>query len=319
MAEISKTQSANAPARAAWRAPLVAAMCLLTAAGCTSTLSVSDAVRMEGTPSLLSAYAERTDLLGEWHGVAGVEVTFLVDGKEVARAVTDADGYASKRVTLPTAATHFTAEATIGIGMLQHEGVIYPWAADRTIIVFDIDGTVCDTNFEELFLRKSNEGSVPIEGAQETLQELSSRFNIGYISARPRILLKPTKEWLAQYDFPPGPVLTASSIDEGLHAERFKAKAIREHKAAVPNILIGIGNLDSDSEAYAANGLLTLIRHEDDDKSFRAHAIVLPDWAQIRQFFLANGHVLENPDKLRQAIKEGHMLTQPQFPYAPRR
>ena len=299
---------------------IVVAWVLGVAGGCgRPILSVSDAVRMEGIPSLLTAYAERSDLVGAWEAVEGVEVTFFVGGNEVARAVTDGDGYAGERVTLSGKVTQFTARAVIDGKQLEHEGVVYHWNADRTIIVSDVDGTICWTDFEQLYLNRSNKGTVPVDGARETLRELTPRFNIAYLSARPRILLGLTKEWLDQNDFPSGPIVTASSIDEGLDAERFKTKSIREHKKYAPYILIGIGNLDSDSEAYAANNMLTLIRHKADDKQFRAHAIVLPDWASIREFFAANAELLEDPAKLDRAIREGHMLVQPQFPYHERR
>ncbi len=304
----------------ALRTRLIIVTALLSAAGCGAPhLGGSDAFRMEGVPSLLTAYTERTGLTGGWNVVEGVEVTFLINGKQVASVVTDGDGYAGAKVTLPADVKHFTAQATIDGKQLQHEGVVHQWPRNRTIIVCDIDGTISWTDFERLYLDKSNVGTKPIDQAVETLQELSGRFNIAYLSARPRILMGLTKEWLDEHGFPPGPLLTASSIDEGIHAERFKEKTIREHKKSAPYILIGIGNLDSDAEAYAANGLLTLIRHKRDDKQFRAHAIVLPDWAYIRTFFAANSELLADPEKLAQAIKEDQVLAQPLFPYQQRR
>jgi len=290
------------------------------AAGCGGPiLSMNDVIRMEGTASLLAAYAERKTLTGSWSPIEGVEVTFWAKQKQAARAVTDKDGYAAAQVQLAPDVKSVKAKATIDGADLSHEGVVHTWPADRTIIVCDIDGTISWTDYEQLFLHESNKGSTPVEDAHQTLHKLSEHFNIGYLSARPRSLLRLTKQWLQEHDFPYGPVIMASSIDQGIHAERFKTKSIREHRKRVPQILIGIGNLDSDAEAYGANGMLALIRHKADDRAFRAHAIVLPDWAAIREFFDANRKALEDPDKLAKALQEGRMFLQPRFPYQPQK
>ena len=303
------------------KACLVAmSLAVLAVGGCgRGLLSVSDAVRMEGVETLLSAYAERTDVLGSWDAVEGVEVSFFVDGTQVGRALSDASGYAGLRIEIDPAAQRFEARATIDGGQVKHEGHIFHWPADRTIVVCDIDGTISWTDFGKLYVEMSNEGTVPIEDARDTLAKISERFNVAYLSARPRVLLPLTKQWLADHDFPPGPVITASNIDEGIHAEHFKAKAIRAHKQVVPQILIGIGNLESDAEAYGSTGLLPLIRHKHDDKQFRADAIVLPDWPAIGEFFEANADLLEDPGRLSKAIDEREMLLQRPFPYQPRK
>jgi len=68
-----------------------------------------------------------------------------------------------------------------------------------------------------------------------------------------------------------------------------------------------------------ATGLLPLIRHERDDRKFRAHAIVLPANAAIRAFLAANAAVLEDPARLQHALRCRQMLLQQTFPYQPRR
>ena len=110
-------------------------------------------------------------------------------------------------------------------------------------------------------------------------------------------------------------MVTAATIDDGIHAERFERETILRLQEIAPNILIGIGNRNSDAEAYGACGLVTLIRHEADDRRFRAHALVLEDWETIRKFFDLNRELLENPQQLRAAIQNNTPLVTPLFPY----
>lgn len=304
------------PAQAAWG---ILVLGLAALGGCGKPiLSVSDTVQIGDNRTLLMGYAERSDLRGRWSAAPGVRITYLVDGKVVGSAVSDAHGFAGLRVPVPTDARGFVAQAEMGGQKLDAQGVIFHWSADRTIVVFDIDGTISWTDYPRLYVGKSNEGTVPIEHASQTLKQLSSRYNIVYLSARPRELLALTKQWLKEYDFPAGPLIAASSVDQGLHAEMFKTRTLREAREHAPQVLIGVGNLESDAEAYGANHMLALIRHKTDDKEFRAHAIIFPDWTGIAQFFEANAGVLENPAALAKAIAEGRMLLQPQFPYSPR-
>jgi len=300
-------------------ATCAAAAVMLTAAGCRTILTVSDAVQVDGVPTLLTAYAETQILPGIWHPARGVKVQFRVDDSPVGNTVTDADGYAGLHVTVPRDAKQFCARGRVVARQCEDKAKVFHWPANRTIMIFDIDGTISQTDWLELYLKESSKNTVPIQCAAETLRELSRRYNIMYLSARPRVLLDTTEQWLARNHFPPGPLLTASNIDQGLEAERFKAKAIRHQKTYLWQILIGVGNLESDAEAYGAAGLLTLIRHKRDDRKFRAHAIVLPDYAAIRAFFAANAAILEDPARLRRALECRQMLLQQIFPYQPRR
>lgn len=288
----------------------------LSLMGCSAPfLSVNETVVMEGAKTPLSAFVEREAGFDNWAGVPGVEVSFWVEEKEVARAVTDYEGHAYAECALPQSARRFEARADHRGRAMKSEGKILPWPKDRTIIVCDIDGTISWTDFEELVLHQSEKTSKPIEGSREVLHELSNRYSIIYLSARERFFFDLTNQWLAEQGFPEGPLLTSATLDEGIHAERFKRETILRLQRLFPNVLIGIGNKSSDVEAYGACGLVTLIRHEADDRQFRAHAIVLEDWNAIRSLFDMNREVLENPDTLRTAMHGGMTLVTPVFPY----
>ena len=183
-------------------------LCLLGNAitGCgQATLSVDDAVLLEGQQTRFIGYLEREPLLGIRDGIEGARIRFFIDGREVGCAGTDGDGGSSIACDVDAdSPSRFEARAILAGQRLRSEGIIFNWRGDRVIIVVDIDGTIARTEFDDLIFDEEDDESKPVRHAQETLRELSADFHIGYVTARPRFLLDKTRRWLARNAFPPG-------------------------------------------------------------------------------------------------------------------
>jgi phosphatidate phosphatase APP1 len=260
---------------------------------------------------VLTARVEHRTGLAETQPLSGVKIEYFVDGTKVGAAATDASGMARLMCAVPPTATRFQARADIEGAPVAMEGRLFPWPMDRTVIVCDIDETISMTHYRELVWDMDDRASTAFPGAAATLAGLSKRFGLLYLTGRPGFLMDKTKSWLARNHFPDAPMLTAPTLRQAVAVEQFKGMKIHELERLTKNILIGIGNANTDSEAYAEHGLLPLIIDDHDDNRFRAHAIVLRNWAMVREFFMANRETFEKPDQLRAAIAGERMILRP--------
>ncbi len=293
--------------------PAVAGACA------TPMISLSDVVVAGGGHTAIDAFTEHSSALGDVDQLAGVDVTFLADGRELGTARTDTVGLARWSCCLPPGARTVQARATVDGKQVAGEARVYEWDPMRTIIVCDIDETVSLTDYASLLSDDSaDSGSKPLPGAARTMKELAGRFNLIYITGRPRFLLNKSRRWLERNGFPPAPVVTALTLAEAIGVQKYKGGQIADLKCLSSNLLIGIGNARTDSEAYASQGLLTLIIEDDDSNMFRSHAIVVRNWDMLHRFFDANREVLEDPARLAAVIAEQGMLLQPVIGYEER-
>lgn len=298
---------------------LCAAAAVAVLAGCQpAILTASDAFTMPGNPAMLAVKLEHKRP-GDMHGLGGVPVRFYHHQQALGRAVTDEAGQAMFACELPADAGEFRAEASLGRDVLAAEGRLFGWSSGRTAIVCDIDETVSQTDYGSLLSGEMTDmGSAPFPHSAEVLHELAGRFDLIYLTARPGSLRDKTHAWLEEHGFPHAPLITAPSVREVVLAQGFKARMIERLQQQVGTLAIGIGNANTDSEAYAQRGLLTLIINDRDDDRFRAHAVILRNWDQVRAFFEANRAALEDPASLRAAIAGEAMLLRPIIKYEKR-
>ncbi len=298
----------------------LAAVALVMAAGCgRPMLTVSDAIVIGGCQTPIDAYAEHVSPLGDLDQLLGVPVTFSAGGKDLGTSLTDRRGFARHCCHLHEHVDEVEARATIDGQMVAARGRVFEWKPDRPIIVCDIDETISATNYGTLLDdHEEDTGSLPLDGAAQTLRRLSERFHIIYMTARPRPLFEKTKRWVRRHGFPDAPIVTAPTLAEAIGVEKFKGQAIAEYQAVADNILLGIGNANTDSEAYAANGLLAILLDMGDTNHFRAHAVVLSDWKAIDRFFEANREMLQSPAKIRAVIAGEELILRPIVPWWPK-
>jgi uncharacterized HAD superfamily protein len=134
----------------------------------------------------------------------------------------------------------------------------------KAILVF-IDGTICDErervhllDTEAFYDRKWLLKDTEVPGSVSCLQELTSRFQIVYIGARPPSVKEATEEWLRLKCYPEGPVYLGVS-----QADRINI--VRQLKNEF-EFLAGIGDRWDDNELHAELGCLSIIlkEHEGD-------------------------------------------------------
>lgn len=298
---------------------MIGSTILLAAGGCAKPmLSLSDVVVVNGGQTSIDALTEHSSPLGDVDQLTGVDVEFFAGDRTLGTSRTDRGGWARWSCYLPNGSSSVRARAVVDGRTVEAEGGVFAWDPKRTIIVCDIDETVSVTNYSTLLAQGEDDlGSQALPGAAKVMTELSQRFNVIYITGRPRFLLNKSRRWLRTHGFPAAPVVTAPTLKEAIRVQKFKGGQIADLQCLSSNLLIGIGNAKTDSEAYAAHGLLTLIIDEGDTNRFRSHAIVVRDWEMIGGFFEANREVLEDPARLSGVIESEGMLYRPVRRYKP--
>lgn len=130
----------------------------------------------------------------------------------------------------------------------------------KSILVF-IDGTICDTRHRNNFIGKPNFYSneeilkdLPTPNSVNCIKELSKKYKIIYIGARPDFLTKITEDWLNKTGFPQGDVYLAEYQEE-----RVKLAIKLKHYF---NFIAGIGDRWDDNELHLEIGCLSIILKE---------------------------------------------------------
>ena len=294
---------------------LIGAALTMLASGCFKPMLTTNdvVVRPDGTVQLV-AFMENATLPGLRNSIRCQWVRFSSGQTQIGRARSGEEGLAFLDCRLPADATSYIATARFLFWQMQSTGRVFRWTKDRTIIVVDIDDTICDTNREEIIFHKRDLESSPIRHAQPTLARLAESFQIAYLTARPESLFVKTVNWLNDHQFPPGPVFVAPSLGRMIRQTKYKTHALHTLRADWPNIRIGIGDSNVDARAYSDNNMLTLIVAEEYQENLDRQAIVLRDWSGIEKFFESNRPVLTDPASLAHIIETGGSFT---VPYAP--
>jgi len=210
-------------------------------------------------------------------------IDFYVDDTFVGSSETDDEGLASLNFR-PEKEGNFDVVYKLpppsGYRPYSATALLAVWTAKRPILVTDLDYTIIDMS-KYRFLDHDNEKIPPIEGALEKLRELSKLYNIIYLTARDDIYLNVTKEWLAMYGFPRGPVFFCDLSEDPLSQGKFKEKTLRDLKAKWPNIKVGVGDKVHDAKAYIAGGIKAFLLGE--HKSFPEGTVVVNNWSEIHE------------------------------------
>lgn len=290
-------------------APALLLAATLSACG-PATVSLDDALIDSATGrATLVAYVERAGALGLGSGVANRSVEFQIDRKAIGSAITDAEGRAQIVVSLP----HSTARRVAAIASPYDDSVsasarCFHWSRERTIIAVDVDHTISDTEYESLLLKPRDEESDPISGSRKALRTLSRDFHILYLTARPRGLLDKTRAWLDEHEFPAGPVLTSAKTSDVIAQTGFRRRALADLRGQWPNLLIGIGDRGGDARAQAANGMLSILIRDDDDKptgEMPSGTLIFEKWKHAVRFIERHHSTLADPEALTAALRNG--------------
>lgn len=282
---------------------------LLLLAGCGPVrLTVDDAVVSPRDDKIRCvAYLQREPIFGIRHFSPGSNIVFKTQDRMIASALTSAAGCAETSAAFsPGSATRLDAFADV-LGTKYHGSAsIYEWSDQRTIVVVDIDRTIARTDFDHLVLGEGpDERSTPLAGSRRAMETLARDCHFIYVTARPRFLLEKTRLWLEDEEFPPGPVIASPGLREAIHRTEYKLEVLAQFRKSWPALLIGIGNSESDEEAYEKSGLLTLLVNQKRIEPGHSTTYRFRNWKSLARFFEANRELLADPAKLSEALKDG--------------
>lgn len=219
-------------------------------------------------------------------------------GEELVSALTDSDGVARASLTpLTSGVLNFEVRLQRD-PRIQATGKLWSVAPSRPVIVSDIDGTLSSmAGWKVPFLGERAEA---YPGAAELLRELAETHTLVYLSARDESFRAGSRAFLSRHAFPPGPLLLNSwgldkpeqreQLRPGRHGE-FKARVLRSLKERGLTLAFGLGDKETDAEAYEAVDLRSLIRGT--DSSIGKRSIVFPDYAALRRRLVEEGILSE--------------------------
>jgi hypothetical protein len=149
---------------------------------------------------------------------------------------------------------------------IKHEG-------DKmdAVLVF-IDGTICDTRRRnhlfgspDFYSDENIMNDTPTKGSIGCMKELSNKYTLIYIGARPKKYRNITKEWLKKSGFPEGAVYLGQTIEERLNI----VKELKERYS----FRVGIGDRWDDNELHLVLGCMSIILKEYE-----------PNWDTVRKY-----------------------------------
>ncbi len=235
--------------------------------------------------------------------VSNVPVRFFSGDNQLGEARTDEDGSATIRCDVGELGdSGFSASAAVFGASLNGRGRLFEMNDERVALIVDVDHTIARTDSRALLFSPLDGKSQPIPGSREVLWKLAEHFNIVYLTGRPRVMQAKTRAWLAENDYPPGPLVVAPAIRKAADNGKFKLQVLSHLRTKWPNLLIGVGDRPSDARAYGANEMLALVIAPHEIEEIGTHALLMPDWKAVNTFFEANHDALTDPTTVRELV-----------------
>ncbi len=231
--------------------------------------------------------------------IAGATVAFTRGDWVAGRITTDANGVAAMRWTPPEAGNYSFQAGIVAVpnenlrDMLGVKVSLLVAARDKALqVVVDLDHTVVDSSF----LLVMAGGGKCMADSVEVLGRISKRYGIIYLTHRPDLLTRKSKNWLVDNGYPSGP-LFLSEMKDLPDSGKFKSARLAVLRRDSPGVAIGIGDKLSDAQAYLDNGMSAYLipNYKEKPKDMRALAAeiralrgqgrlqVVDNWRQIEQ------------------------------------
>ncbi len=196
----------------------------------------------------------------------GVKVKILIENERIGEVVSVGDGYADISFVAPSDAGQYTITAQTKSG--ERNGYLYVYEENTRFFITDIDNTL--TNFDELLIYTTHYTRIPArDGALDGIENITTKFEIIYLTSRDDYLIQETRAWLDYNHFPKAPLFVNDFQLGNLSPEKYKTERIRKLKSQWTGIEAAVGNADYDGAAYTANGLRSYIFHKDLPGSIR--------------------------------------------------
>jgi len=247
-------------------------------------LSGCDVLCRPGEEATLAVKVEEKGL-GSKDAEGALVSAFLVTpaGRQLlAQAVTDGHGRARISLRFEEPDLYRVAVQAVARGEPDERGEEEFLAAcrrpERVAVVLDIDDTLSDS--DNVLFRSS--ASVRDSNAVAVVSALAEQYDLLYVTGRARGFSPETRQWLRKAGFPRAPLfLRDGKQDENLRVGTYKAKVLGRLRRDFPNILIGVGDEDSDVSAYVSNGMLAILLRETEWESWN-----VTRWSQVNELLL---------------------------------
>ncbi len=249
-------------------------------------IECNDVLVPVGKEARITARLRRRSILKLGFRRKGRTISFFVDGERIGQAATGRDGCAvitftpHEKKEYRVLATHQGSGTSEGA---TAEATIFSRSGEREAIVLDIDGTLSTGSALGSAFRR-NRSVRALEGAADVTRALALKYDLIILTGRRSFLRRKTKDWLRKNGFPSAPVYFRPRRRLWVRSEKYKARLIAGLKRDWPNIVIGIGDRDSDARAYVANGLKAIILRE--SGHCPAGAVAVPSWEGVRRILL---------------------------------
>jgi hypothetical protein len=267
-------------------------LALAVSAGCRSPylLTVEDCVGRVGEEVRLIGKLEYRGLAVFNKGLDDRNLSFFLDGRRVDTDDTNHEGYAKAEYEFHRPGAHRLVVAYDADGERKAEtaATVFVWQRHDPILIVDVDGTLARTRKRYLLSFSSPDRSPAMEAAPDVLLALAERFQIVYLSARPREMIPKTHHWLQRNGFPIGPVWTWDVDRDPWSREDYKEDRIDDLQDDFDCVTIGIGDQESDHEAYRKRKLFTILLDSDEPPQHIRRGVMLPDWSAVRDLFARN-------------------------------
>lgn len=252
-----------------------------------ANLSVTDGLTSPGKPIQLQARLTNPKAVGEI-GLPDQVLEFIVHGRTVGQAITDAQGWArldfspSMRGNLPIVVKVVTPSKAEAI---EAKGVLLSWERRRPILLIDLTvlvagDLVTDPPPPELY---EDPGLILGDAHPAAAVELGKLaefyYNLVYLDLTGRGHLENIQDWLREHQFPPGMIRILPKTSTAL------IKLIHDLKTeGWEKVSGGIGRTADFAEVLVQNRLQTVILPlpQTEDR-FPRRAIVLNDWSRVRR------------------------------------
>ena len=247
-------------------------------------LRAIDAMGAAGEPIAFGARVTRRGAFGTERGVPGISVTFLLEGRSIGGAMTDADGNAHFALRTNGTGHYFIearADASDGreLATPVHVTAI---ATTDTVLFVDVDRSIArPQSWIQPWLRRYTEYDAA-PWAAEVLTSLSEDYYLIYVTDRSRRYAESTRNWLEANGFPPAPVYHKNWEFYGGSLSIYKRSIVDSILGIASAEHLAIGSSTQDARIYRGAGIATLILESHRDPGVLPHgAIAARSWAEI--------------------------------------
>ena len=187
----------------------------------------------------------------------------------------------------------FSAELTARPSAPKANGRLFVLDPATPVAIVDIDHTLSDLSTWKVPFQGADAPTFP--GAPQLINDLARTHQIIYLTARDDSFDRISRVFLNRHGFPDGPVIyndlglttwaELQQLDEGRHGE-FKLRVIQGLQARGVNVVLGIGDKDTDAFAYESSGIQSYIHTT---RVATGNSYHFTDYTQLRLELVARG------------------------------